>query len=76
MNGERLILIALRSGDFHFTRVDMFRTSAALLAELTARPLDEDSPHGLGSGGEEMRSIGKDSIAQAKARPSCTSAVA
>ena len=38
----------------------------ALLAMFPARALDEDSPHGFGSRGEEMRSIGKDSIAQAK----------
>jgi hypothetical protein len=44
----------------------MFRAAAALLAMLPARALDEDSPHGLRSSGEEMRPIGKDSIAQAK----------
>jgi hypothetical protein len=44
----------------------MFRTAAPLVPVLPARPLDEDSPHGLGSGGEEMRAIGKDSIAQPK----------
>ena len=42
--------------------------AAALVAMFSARPLDENPPHGLGSGGEEMRSIGKNSIAQAKPR--------
>src|SRR6185295_12991057 len=65
---ERLLLVARWCCDLKFVHIDMFRAAAALLAMLPARPLDEDSPHGLGSRGEEMRSIGKDSIAQAKPR--------
>ena len=65
---KRLLFVAKRCGDLEFGHIDMFRPAAALLAMLPARPLDEDSPHGLGSRGEEMRSIGKNSIAQAKPR--------
>ena len=63
---KRLFLVAKRCGDLKFVNIDMLRPAAALLAMLPARPLDEDSPHGLGSRGEEMRSIGEDSITQAK----------
>src|SRR6185369_881645 len=66
VDGERLLLVARRCGDLQFRHIDMFRAAAALLAMFPARALDEDSPHGFGSRGEEMRSIGKDSIAQAK----------
>ena len=48
------------------TLIDMFRAATTFLAMLPARPLDENPPHRLGGRGEEMRSIGKDSIAQPK----------
>jgi hypothetical protein len=63
---QRLLLVAKRGGDLQFVHIDMFRPATALLAVLPARPLDENPPHGLGSRGEEMRSIGKGSIAQPK----------
>src|SRR5678815_1036070 len=44
----------------------MFRAATALLAIFPARALDENSPHGRRCRGEEMSSIGKDSIAEAK----------
>src|SRR5688572_22066251 len=62
---QRLLLVAQRRGDLQFVHIDMFRPAAAFVAMLPSRPLDENPPHGLGSRGEEMRSIGKDSIAQA-----------
>jgi hypothetical protein len=56
----------LPSGAAMFGHIDMFRAATAFLAMLAAGTLDEDSPHGLRRRGEEMSTIGKDSIAQAK----------
>ena len=63
---QGLFLVAMRRGDFKFVNIDMLRPSAALVAMLSARALDENSPHRLGGRGEEMRSVGKNSIAEAK----------
>src|SRR5204862_445215 len=63
---QRLLLVAQRCRDLKFVHIDMFRPAAALFALLSARPLDKNPPHRLGSRGEEMRSVGKDSIAEPK----------
>src|SRR4051812_42757327 len=63
---KRLRLVARRCGDLKFVHIDMFRSAAALLATLPAGSVNQNSAHGFGSRGEEMRSIGKYSIAKTK----------
>lgn len=51
------LIVRCGAGDFEFLHVEMRGAPASPLTALASGPSDEDTPHCLGGGAEEMRAV-------------------
>ena len=68
VDGEEFVVLFDRCGDLDVVRVHVLGAAAVFGGELAAGAVDEDAPHGLGGGAEEVGAVFKALVAEPQPR--------